>query len=136
MKLLSNKLLLCLFLFPFGNAALQGNVAEAQHAFIGISEYEKELYLTPAGKYTEDDIIANGRMTRSQKFRDFIPAHNVQLKKGDFFCPITLTKANPKCMWVVGGKSYQFCCPPCIDEFLLLAKEHPENIKDPEEYLK
>lgn len=130
-----HKLLFCLSLCLFESIALQGNNTDVDHAFMTISAYEKTLYLTPSGKYTEADILANGKMTRSQKFKEFIPAHNLQPKAGDFICPITLTKANPICTWIVGGKSYQFCCPPCIDEFLLMAKEQPEKIKDPSGYL-
>ncbi len=29
----------------------------------------KTLYLTPGGRYTEADIVANGKMTASQKFK-------------------------------------------------------------------
>jgi hypothetical protein len=35
----------------------------------------------------------------------------------------------------VGGKQYMFCCPPCIDEFVKLAKEHPEQVRDPAGYV-
>jgi len=52
-------------------------------------------------------------------------------KKGDRICPISKTKANPTFVWIVGGKSYTFCCPPCIDEFVKTAKEKPDRIKDP-----
>jgi multiple sugar transport system substrate-binding protein len=38
-------------------------------------------------------------------------------------CPISKTKAAPKFSWVVGGKTYQFCCPPCVDEFVQTAKK-------------
>jgi len=96
---------------------------------------EKELYLTPGGKYSQKDIIANGEMTRSQKFASFKASHNPNPKTGEKICPVTLTKANSECTWVVDGKDYQFCCPICIDEFLLLAKEHPDQIKDPEFYI-
>lgn len=97
---------------------------------------EKTLYLTPAGKYTEADIEANGHATVSQKFKDFKSAHDLHPKAGDKICPITLTKANPKCTWVVGGKEYEFCCPPCVDEFVRLAKQEPEKIEDPGVYVK
>jgi YHS domain-containing protein len=53
-------------------------------------------------------------------------------KPGDRICPITETKANPKFVWVIGGKSYQFCCPPCIDEFLQKAKSSDDPLPDPE----
>jgi hypothetical protein len=90
---------------------------------------EKKLYLTPGGKYTVADIAANGNTTPSQKFEGIKSSHNAKPKAGDKICPISETKANPKFTWVVGGTPYQFCCPPCIDEFLQKAKEHPEEIE-------
>ena len=49
---------------------------------------------------------------------------------------LSLTKANRKFTWVVGGKTYVFCCPPCVEEFVRRAKEQPQEIKDPEMYVK
>lgn len=97
---------------------------------------EQELYLKPAGKYTKEDIAANGNQTASQKFAGLRSSHNTEPKPGDRICPITDTRTNPKFNWVVGGKSYEFCCPPCVDEFVKLAKEHPEQVKDPAAYVK
>lgn len=97
---------------------------------------ERLLYLTPGGKYTEADIAANGRQTASQKFKDFRASHDASPAPGAKVCPITQTKANPSCTWVIGGKPYEFCCPPCIDEFVRAAKESPELIKEPSEYIK
>ena len=97
---------------------------------------ERKLYLTPGGKYTEADVKANGNVTASQKFKGFKAEHDLKPKAGDKICPVTLTKANPKCFWVIGGKTYEFCCPPCVDEFVGLAKEKPDEIKDPGEYRK
>lgn len=119
------RMLSLLFLSSFGCFALQAD-----------SDYEKTLFLTPGGMYTEEDIAANGNMTRSQKFQDFIPSHKADPEIGEFMCPISLKKANAECTWIIGGNAYQFCCPFCIDEFLSLAKEHPEEIKAPEAYLK
>jgi len=99
-------------------------------------ESERKLYLTPGGKYTEADIKANGNVTASVKFAGFKAEHDLKPKPGEKICPVTLTKANPKCTWVVGGKTYEFCCPPCVDEFVQLAKEKPDEIKEPEEYRK
>ena len=86
---------------------------------------EKELYLTPGGKYSTDDIAANGNMTASQKFKGLRASHDAKPKVGDKLCPISMTKASPKFTWIVGGQAYQFCCPPCIDEFVRTAKEKP-----------
>jgi hypothetical protein len=97
---------------------------------------ERQLYLTAGGMYTEADIKANGNMTASQKFKGVMSSHDRKPKTGEKICPITRTKANPKITWVVGGKTYEFCCPPCIDEFVKTAKEHPEEIKEPGSYLK
>jgi hypothetical protein len=97
---------------------------------------EENLYLTPGGKYTEADIKANGNMTASEKFKGLRSSHNARTKEGDKICPISETKANPQFLWIVGGKAYQFCCPPCVDEFVKLAKEQPEQIKEPEQYVK
>ena len=100
------------------------------------NEEEKQLYLTAGGRYTEEDIKANGAVTASQKFKGFMSSHDMKPKPGDKICPVTMTKANEKCTWVVGGKTYEFCCPPCVDEFVKLAKENPDDIKDPENYVK
>lgn len=97
---------------------------------------ERDLYLKPGGKYTEADIEANGHMTASEKFKGFRASHNIKPNVGDKICPVTLTKANPSCIWVIGGKSYEFCCPPCVDEFVHTAKEQPEEIKEPGSYVK
>jgi YHS domain-containing protein len=99
-------------------------------------EAERKLYLTPGGLYTEADIKANGSITASEKFKGVMASHDLQPKPGDPICPITLTLANPRFTWIVGGKAYTFCCPPCVDEFVQRAKEHPEQIKEPEEYVK
>ena len=100
------------------------------------NDEERELYLTPLGAYTQSDIEANGNMTASQKFVGFRAAHDLHPKAGDKICPVTLTLANPECAWIIGGKTYEFCCPPCIDEFLTLAKTNPEKLKEPDDYKK
>ena len=94
------------------------------------------LFLTPGGTYTEADIAANGRLTAQQKFKGFQAKHDVNPKPGDRLCPISETKANPLCAWVIGGKTYEFCCPPCVEEFVRMAKEKPDEIKDPKAYVK
>ena len=98
-------------------------------------EAERELYLTPAGMFTADDIRANGSQTASQKYPHFRSAHDPHPAAGDAICPITGTKANAECTWVIGGQTYSFCCPPCIDEFVKLAKEQPEKIRPPADYV-
>ena len=100
------------------------------------SEAERKLYLEPGGLYTQADIEANGNVTAPQKFASFQASHDLDPQIGDKICPVTLTKANPECSWVIGGKAYEFCCPPCVDEFVALAKNKPDDVKLPEEYVK
>lgn len=97
---------------------------------------EQELYLTPSGRYTSADIDANGKLTASQKFKGIKSAHDMNPKDGDRICPITETKANPKFTWVIDGKSYEFCCPPCVDEFVKMAKTSTEPLPTPDSFTK
>ena len=99
-------------------------------------DQERELYLTPGGCYTSEDIVANGSVTASEKFKGVMAKHDLKPKAGDVLCPITFTKGNPKFTWIVGGKPYEFCCPPCIDEFVATAKRDATAIKDPTDYVK
>lgn len=97
---------------------------------------EAELYLTPGGAYTAEDIAANGNILPSLKFAGIESNHDAEPKVGDKICPISETKANPQFTWVIGGRPYQFCCPPCVDEFLRKAKESPESLQPPESFVK
>jgi hypothetical protein len=97
---------------------------------------ERALYMSPGGKYTLVDIEANGGSVASRKYRGFQASHDYEPMPGDTLCPVTRTKANPSCTWTVDGKVYQFCCPPCVDEFVRLAKQHPDRIRAPEYYVK
>ncbi len=96
---------------------------------------EQKLYFTAAGKYTEADIKANGPLPAGAKFRGFMSKHDMSPKPGDLICPVTFTKANAKIEWQVNGKKYLFCCPPCVDEFVRMAKEEPDEVKEPGEYV-
>ena len=100
------------------------------------SQEDQQLYLTPGGKYTRSDIEANGRMTAGEKFKGLKANHDALPQKGDRLCPISMTKANSKFTWIIDSQPYEFCCPPCVDEFLKRAKEKPDQIKAPDAYIK
>jgi len=100
------------------------------------SSQARDLFLTAKGLYTAADIAANGSTTAAEKYRGFHSTHDFNPKPGDSICPVTHTKANPQCTWIVGGRKYLFCCPPCIDEFVKLAREEPAKVKSPEDYIK
>jgi hypothetical protein len=97
----------------------------------------KKLFATVKGKYTEADVKANGAgVTPADRYGNEMTNHDAKPQSGDRICPISKTKANPKINWIVGGKKYQFCCTPCINEFVKTAQDKPEKIKEPEEYVK
>ena len=100
------------------------------------TDEERSLFLTPGGAYTAADIAANGATVPTVKYKGVRAQHDDNPKPGDKICPISKTKANPKFTWVVGGKTYEFCCIPCIEEFVVLAKENPGEVKDPKDYVK
>jgi YHS domain-containing protein len=101
------------------------------------SEKMKKLYATAKGKYTEADVKANGGgVTATDRYGNVMTEHDDNPKSGDRICPISKTKANPKITWVVGGKTYEFCCTPCINEFVKKAQEKPDEVKEPASYVK
>jgi len=110
--------------------------AKNTHAIAKSSDKMRALFLTPGGLYTKADIRANGNQTANQKYGNFMASHDATPKPGQRVCPVTKTVANPTLTWVIGGKKYQFCCPPCITEFVAKAKKDPKSIKAPEAYVK
>lgn len=116
--------------------ALEFAADEHQEAEPAPGAEQEALYLKPGGKYTKADIQANGRVSAAQKYQGFKAEHDLRPRTGEKVCPITETKANPKCTWIVDGKTYEFCCPPCIDEFVQKAKEQPDSVEGPDAYRK
>jgi hypothetical protein len=122
------------FRFSVTNEAA-GHDAAAMPA--GVADDDaRELYLTPGGKYTAEDIRANGGTTPQVKYKGIRAAHDDAPRPGDVLCPVSKTKANPKFTWVVDGKPYEFCCTPCIDEFVERAKTKPDEVPDPAALIK
>lgn len=94
----------------------------------------EELYLRPGGRYTAADVRANGN-TAPRKFKGFRTTHDLNPRPGDRVCPVTRAKADARCAWVVGGETYLFCCPPCVDEFVSMAKVRPEEVREARAYV-
>ncbi len=95
---------------------------------------EAALYSNPGGKYREEDIRANGAAAASRKYRGERPAHNDKPVAGERVCPVTRSRGDPRFVWLIGGREYRFCCPPCIDEFVATAKERPDEVREPDFY--
>jgi hypothetical protein len=100
-----------------------------------MSAYEQDLFLVPSGKYTEADILANGRQTPEQKYKS-LSSVQAQPEAGDKLCPISNAKVHPVCTWVINGKTYSFCSASCIAELVTIAKRTPNLLKEPEAYIK
>ena len=97
----------------------------------------RRLYLTPGGKYGAADVEANGRTTAAEKFGGGrADAHDLAPAGEGWLCPVAAVRAEPGVVWVIGGRDYRFCCSPCVDEFVALAKTRPELIGPPEAYRK
>ena len=97
---------------------------------------QQGLFLTPGGKYGQADIEANGNTIAARKFEDHEADHDLAPTKGGWLCPVASARSEPGFAWVVAGQSYRFCCSPCVDEFVRLAKEQPGRIKPPGAYRK
>lgn len=97
---------------------------------------EQTLFRSPGGIYSRADIAANGDLLPSDRYSRFRARHDFRPRAGEKICPITRTKAHTECTWIVGDRTYEFCCPPCIVEFVRQAKEQPENILPPENYVR
>jgi hypothetical protein len=120
--------------FRLGFTSATPEHSQDMTSHLGADE-EKDLYQKPGGLYTDADIRANGTRSAAEKFKGIRAQHDDQPRVGDKICPITSTKANPRFTWVVNGQSYEFCCPPCVDEFVQNAKQRPELIKPPTDYV-
>ena len=97
---------------------------------------QRKLYLTAGEKYTAADIAATGRTTAAAKYRGHPPAHGDPARPGERVCPVTGLKAAEVLVWWIGGEQYLFCCQPCIDEFVSLAKDRPAEVRPPATYVR
>jgi hypothetical protein len=121
---------------PLKPIAGSGDLVEVAVPAQAAPEAERRIFLSPGGMYTAADIKANGSQLPSQRFAGQLARHTMVVRKGELMCPVTQTRADPRFTWIVGGKSYRFCCPPCVANFVQQAKTKPESIKDPQAYLK
>lgn len=97
---------------------------------------QRRIFLSAGGKYLDSDIRINGGCPADAGFAAIAPSHDHTPKTGDRVCPVSGFKAEPTIAWQIGGQNYLFCCQPCIDEFVLLAKEKPEEVKPVERYVR
>ena len=115
-------------LFPEGALPTEGQKT--------VTAADRALFLIPGGVYTASDVKANGNTSPAVRYPNYIPAHEAKVIAGSQVCPISETRPDPALKWIIGGKEYIFCCPPCITEFVQKAKKSPAIIKSPREYKK
>ena len=114
-----------------GPVGMEGTIAHAE-AHLSV---ERSVFFTPGGLYTAEDIARNGPLAPAEKFNGIVSVHDMRPPKGTLVCPVTMTKANPKFAWWVGGKRYTFCCPPCIEEWVMKAKRAKAPLPPPESFV-
>ena len=117
----------------FDFAVASGEASDAPERSQAAAAFERDLVLKPRGAYTQEDINASGRDIPSLKYKDVRTRHSTRPKRGDRLCPVSRIKADARITWVVRGKTYQFCCPPCVVDFVALAKDRPDDIVAPED---
>lgn len=96
---------------------------------------EAEICLKPGGIYTLEDIKANGNIVPSAKYKGFV-ANHVNPNKGDWICPITGSRGDERCWWIINGQKYYACCPPCLVNMVQMAKSNTGQLKSAKEYVK
>jgi YHS domain-containing protein len=97
---------------------------------------QQRLFLSTGGKYLDGDIRENGGCPSDAQWAAAAPSHDHAPKTGDRLCPVSGIKAEATFTWAISGQKYWFCCQPCIDEFVLLAKEKPDMVKPVEHYVR
>ncbi|MBI2806266.1 MAG: hypothetical protein HYX68_14905 [Planctomycetes bacterium] len=100
------------------------------------AEIERALVLASKGKYTQADVEAAEKQLPSEKYLGIIVVHDLRAKTGDSLCPVTRAKTDPRIRWQVNGRTYQFCCPPCIVEFVGAAQASSKTMVAPEDLVK
>ena len=95
---------------------------------------QQRIYLTAGGKYTDADIAAAARTTASAKYRGHHAAH-AAARPGERVCPMTGFRAADALAWRIAGEDYLFCCQPCMDEFVMVAKERPSDVRRASDYV-
>ncbi|MBI1832083.1 MAG: hypothetical protein HYR84_11605 [Planctomycetes bacterium] len=121
------------------NVNIQGEVNEKPYS--GDVKYQApkksaaNLFLTPGGIYTAADIKANGNTTPDVKLKGIRAKHAKDLNVGDRICPITEKKAQAEIAWIVNGQTYQFCCQPCVENFIEWAHNDTAKVKTASDYV-
>jgi len=100
------------------------------------AELVRSVVLTPKGQYTWADTEAEKQGVPTEKYRELKVIHDMRPKPGDRLCPVTRAKAAPRIQWQVDGRTYLFCCPPCIVDFIEAARASIKPMIAPEQLVK
>lgn len=95
----------------------------------------RELFSTPGGAYTAEDIARNGTVPPSERFEKVEFLYSMKAHEGQPVDPILATKTAGAYDWYVGGKRYHFASIASIEEFVIRAKRDPKSILPPDRYV-
>ncbi|MEW5884513.1 MAG: hypothetical protein AB1725_09865 [Armatimonadota bacterium] len=99
------------------------------------AKFERTIFTTASGLYSDQDVKANGNTWPSAKYPDNSFPIDLKPRKGDYVDPVLLTRADPKRSWVVNGETYYFACNQSIEEWVLRARNFPGRIRPASEFI-
>ncbi|GIV02345.1 MAG: hypothetical protein KatS3mg015_1175 [Fimbriimonadales bacterium] len=99
------------------------------------AKFEKEIFTTPRGIYTEEDVKANGNTWPSAKYPQNDFPIDLKPRPGDFIDPVLLTRADPNRSWIINGEKYYFACNQSIEEQVLRARNFPSRVRPASEFI-
>lgn len=95
----------------------------------------KEVFGTPGGAYTKEDIAKNGTIPPAQRFGDVQFLYTMKAFPGQATDPILGTKVSGAFDWYVGGQCYHFASVPSLEEFVMRAKKDPSSVMPASHYV-
>ena len=99
------------------------------------AKFEKEIFTTPRGIYTVEDVKANGNTWPSAKYPQNDFPIDLKPRPGDFVDPVLLTRADPNRSWIINGEKYYFACNQSIEEQVLRARNFPSRVRPASEFI-
>lgn len=110
--------------------------SEKEKLEVGLADAKaKDLFDTPGGAYTAEDIKVNGLVPPSIRFNAVIVPYIIKGIPGQPIDPILKTRSCGAYDWSVGGQIYHFASVPSLEEFVMRAKADPKSVLPPSAYV-
>jgi len=102
---------------------------------VGLADAKaKEVFGTPGGAYTTEDIRVNGLVPPSIRFNNVTFTYTLKPLPGQPYDPILKTRSSGAFDWSVCGQIYHFASIPSLEEFVMRAKKD-KSILPPSAYI-